>query len=96
MKNIAIIGCGGVGFQTATTITQEDYDYESELHIVDEPLPIPPELGTFEITNPYKEFGGLGMYEDKPSKNQLKKCQKGLHLYNQKNECVRCGKKLNL
>lgn len=96
MTKVAVIGCGSSGLEKAKEILQKDFDYEAELHIVDEPLPMPPELETFKITNPYKEFVGLGMYEDKPSKNQLKKCQKGLHLYNQKDKCVRCGKKLNL
>lgn len=96
MKRIAIVGCGSTGLEAAKSILKEKVKDFEIIDTESDIMPMPPELETFEITNPYKDFGGLGMYENKPSKNQLNKCRNGLHLYNQKEECVRCGKKLNL
>ena len=37
----------------------------------------------------------VSLYVDKPSNNALKRCAKGLHLYNTENECVICNKSIN-
>ena len=37
----------------------------------------------------------ISLYGDKPSNNALKRCTKGLHLYNSENECVICNKSIN-
>ena len=88
MKKIAVLGFGGEGCLHAENILKE-----KGISITTD---LPPKLETFEITNPYKDFVGFGLPETKPSKNQLRKCKKGIHLYSSKDECVRCGKKLNL
>lgn len=98
MKNkpkIAIVGAGSIGKTILTAAITDFLQVESLKQKTIQELQ--EEEKVFTIKN-YRvnPLIPISLHEDKPSNNALKRCAKGMHLYNSENECVICNKSIKL